>query len=229
MLLGNGIERKIKTEQTPSSQDAAINVGKGNGHAHPSQSFLDNYENMSVDELLKQGLQIRILGVPEVGAKSRVETQVKLCIQLVTKTGQEVTRWSHLRLPELMVARGSLKRRGSKLESNGPSEDKILRLEAEVVCSSDIPRRAYTCVSCILRERKRALRKKENRHCREELERTGKTDFLDLSDQAMVERERAKIVLFNCNQLVDFTSGGTILPTRITCYCRHHNEKVGFW
>ncbi|KAI8137392.1 hypothetical protein BJV82DRAFT_358156 [Fennellomyces sp. T-0311] len=28
--------------------------------------------------------------------------------------------------------------------------------------------------------------------------------------------------------MVNFSSGDAILPTRITCYCRHHNEKVGF-
>jgi hypothetical protein len=38
-----------------------------------------------------------------------------------------------------------------------------------------------------------------------------------------------KIVLFNSNQLLDFTTGDVILPTRVTCYCRHHDEKVGFW
>lgn len=77
-------------------------------------------------------------------------------------------------------------------------------------------------------QRKRTLRKKENRRIREELEQTGKTDIIDLKDKDVLERERGKIVLFNCNQLLDFTSGGTILPTRITCYCRHHTEKKGF-
>ena len=27
---------------------------------------------------------------------------------------------------------------------------------------------------------------------------------------------------------MDFSAGDTILPTRITCYCRHHNERLGF-
>lgn len=35
-------------------------------------------------------------------------------------------------------------------------------------------------------------------------------------------------MLFNCAELVDFSAGDTILPTRITCYCRHHNERLGF-
>ncbi|RKP25426.1 hypothetical protein SYNPS1DRAFT_28845 [Syncephalis pseudoplumigaleata] len=180
----------------------------------------------------KPSMQIRVLGIPQTGAKSRVETQVKLCLQLVTKEGDKVTRWSRLRLPEHMVARECLKRRNSKLggpEYREPTDADILSLEVAVVCSSDTTRRVLTCVGCVHRERKRTLRKKENRHIREELERTGRTDFLNLEDEKILKREQSKIVLFNCNQELDFTSGGTILPTRITCYCRHHTEKKGFW
>ncbi|KAJ3089593.1 hypothetical protein HDU96_003714, partial [Phlyctochytrium bullatum] len=43
-----------------------------------------------------------------------------------------------------------------------------------------------------------------------------------------MEIEKKKIILFNCSSFVDFSSGDSILPTRITCYCRHHNERVGF-
>ena len=28
--------------------------------------------------------------------------------------------------------------------------------------------------------------------------------------------------------MLDFSSGSVILPVRITCYCRHHREKIGF-
>ncbi|CAJ0833767.1 11437_t:CDS:10 [Entrophospora sp. SA101] len=51
---------------------------------------------------------------------------------------------------------------------------------------------------------------------------------MDLDDEKMMQLEQNKILLFNCNEIVDFNSGDIILPTRITCYCRHHNEKVGF-
>ena len=40
--------------------------------------------------------------------------------------------------------------------------------------------------------------------------------------------EGSKIVLFNCPELVDMSKGNVSLPVRITCYCRHHREKVGF-
>ena len=38
----------------------------------------------------------------------------------------------------------------------------------------------------------------------------------------------SKIVQFNCSDTLDFSSGSVVLPLRITCYCRHHREKVGF-
>lgn len=40
--------------------------------------------------------------------------------------------------------------------------------------------------------------------------------------------DEERILLFNCSEVVDFSAGDTILPTRITCYCRHHNERLGF-
>ncbi|KAG0306671.1 hypothetical protein BGZ98_001926 [Dissophora globulifera] len=41
--------------------------------------------------------------------------------------------------------------------------------------------------------------------------------------------ERSRIMVFCSTQYIDITpAGDCILPTRITCYCRHHCEKVGF-
>lgn len=42
------------------------------------------------------------------------------------------------------------------------------------------------------------------------------------------EEERRKVVIFNCAEYVEFGAGETVLPTRITCYCRHHKERKGF-
>lgn len=36
------------------------------------------------------------------------------------------------------------------------------------------------------------------------------------------------ILQFNCAELVNFSGGAVVLPLRITCYCRHHKEKIGF-
>lgn len=40
--------------------------------------------------------------------------------------------------------------------------------------------------------------------------------------------EQGSILQFNCSDILDFSSGSVVLPLRITCYCRHHREKVGF-
>ncbi|CAI2166247.1 2979_t:CDS:10 [Funneliformis geosporum] len=188
-----------------------------------------------IQDISDKGLQIHVLGVPQTGAKSRVETQIKLCLQLVTDKGEKVPLWSHLRLPEYMVAKEKLKTKNAR---NPPDqmnilEKGVLNLEATVVCASEIPKKVLTCLGCVQRERKRSQRKKENRHAKAnsnaaapQVEDSNKP--MDLDDEKTMQLEQRKILLFNCSEIVDFSSGDTILPTRITCYCRHHNEKVGF-
>ncbi|RCH85919.1 SPT3 Dosage dependent suppressor of Ty-induced promoter mutations-like protein, partial [Rhizopus stolonifer] len=68
--------------------------------------------------------------------------------------------------------------------------------------------------------RKRSQRRKENKVKHEQEERQ--------VDEKSIALEEQKVLLFNCSEVVDFNSGDTILPTRITCYCRHHNERLGF-
>lgn len=69
-------------------------------------------------------------------------------------------------------------------------------------------------------QRKRAERKKDSKPSIHEMN-AGVMD-------AAFERDRQRILLFNCEPLVNFSTGDAILPTRITCYCRHHNERIGF-
>jgi hypothetical protein len=40
--------------------------------------------------------------------------------------------------------------------------------------------------------------------------------------------EPFNIVQFNCPEVLSFSSGTIVFPLRITCYCRHHRERVGF-
>lgn len=113
-------------------------------------------------------MQIRVLGVPQTGAKSRVETQIKLCIQLVTDDGDKAQWWSHLKLPETMVAKDKLKRQimlttapnGTRIanvagldNNNMPIQpEKMLFLRARVICASDPSKKVVTCLGCIQRE-----------------------------------------------------------------------------
>ena len=119
---------------------------------------------------------IRVLGLPETGAKSRVETQIKVCVQLVNSTTNELaTDWTHVRLPEHMVAKEKLKRKHNQQQQKGASpttggidanssmingaddnsaldENKLLRLEAAVVCDSHPDNEIIMCTSCVHRE-----------------------------------------------------------------------------
>jgi hypothetical protein len=51
---------------------------------------------------------------------------------------------------------------------------------------------------------------------------------MDEDSQAPKGEDTSSIVQFNCPELAEFSTGSTMLPLRITCYCRHHREKVGF-
>lgn len=96
---------------------------------------------------------IRVLGLPSSGAKSRVETQIKVCIQLVNSNNELATEFSHLRLPEHMVAKEKLKRKHQKADDRSALvESKVLRLEAAVVCDSHPDNEIIMCTSCVHRE-----------------------------------------------------------------------------
>jgi hypothetical protein len=98
---------------------------------------------------------IRVLGLPHTGAKSRVETQIKICVQLVDSGGELATNWSHLKLPEHMVAKDKLKRKNQKYgaeEKASLTDSQVLTLEAAVVCDSHPDNEIIMCTSCVHRE-----------------------------------------------------------------------------
>lgn len=103
-------------------------------------------------------VQIRILGVPNTGAKSRVETQIKLCIQLMTGTDKKVMGWSYIRIGDNMLARSRLRKNQQIKPLDGSvatmvsDESKILQLEAKVVCASNTDQPIRMCVGCVRRE-----------------------------------------------------------------------------
>ncbi|KAJ1945558.1 SPT3 Dosage dependent suppressor of Ty-induced promoter mutations-like protein, partial [Linderina macrospora] len=206
----------------------------------------------SVEEAKAKGLRIEVDGIASENAKSRVETQIKITLRLVTESGELVNCWSHLALPEMLVSREKFRHRLHKnphSESSLPVSDQhVVSLEAKIICSSDPTRKVETCIGCIRREYKRSLRRKDNRlrsaapsTCTTPAQsRPGSptgdgpggrpmTGTMEMDwDERRIEVEKQRIVIFNCNDLLEFSKGEVILPTRITCYCRHHNEKVGF-
>ncbi|OZJ06433.1 hypothetical protein BZG36_00553 [Bifiguratus adelaidae] len=254
---------------------------------------------MSSSDDASPPFQIRVLGLPPSGAKSRVETQIKLCLQLVTPSGDKAAGlWSWLRVPDHMIGKERKKKASEKVGVGNTKDQQILELEAGVICASDTEKKVITCVGCVMRERKRTQRKKDFKgkpgdgfssragsptstnpsvsHTPiptptptrgstpaeqdgeamdgEDMPGTGVTtpsctapnspNSICMPDSISSKRtkelspslladpnlphEQRRILLLNSPDLVDFTSGNVILPTRITCYCRHHNEKVGF-
>ncbi|BGP26236.1 membrane-bound transcriptional activator [Rhodotorula toruloides] len=229
--------------------------------APPVSSILPSPSNFSTTppELL-------VMGVPAVGAKSRVETQIKISLALVrprggikredvdysagaslademvspdgglaAKAGDELERigsWNHIRLPRYLALKSS---RGNKAGVSGqpkknarplpdPTPETTLDLDVAVVSATEPHREVYICDNCQAREIKRSQRKKDSK---------GKTytapaPVANEEPQFTPEEERRKVVVFNVTEFVDFTSGEVVLPTRITCYCRHHKEKKGF-
>jgi pyruvate-formate lyase-activating enzyme len=79
----------------------------------------------------------------------------------------------------------------------------------------------FICQGCQAREHKRAQRKKDSRSA-------AGAAAAAAAEERDEDEERRKVVVFNCGEFVEFTGGETVLPTRITCYCRHHKEKKGF-
>ncbi|KAI8096829.1 uncharacterized protein BX664DRAFT_291996 [Halteromyces radiatus] len=218
-----------------------------NGYTTPDSLILDPTSDKSLMMTKPEcPWHVKVLGLPLTGAKSRVETQIKICLQLTNSAGELATNWSHLILPEHMVARDKLKRRNQKYTNTGElhaSDEKstladsdLLKLEAAVVCDSHADNEIIMCSSCVHRERKRMKRKRDNKVARAANKEGGAAklaalfanDLPDLTNENVMAEERKKILLFNCSEYVEFNNGEATLPTRVTCYCRHHSEKVGF-
>ncbi|PWN26860.1 hypothetical protein BDZ90DRAFT_193699 [Jaminaea rosea] len=186
-------------------------------------------------------LQIHVHGIAARGAKSRVETQIKAHLELVRPSQGEgawerIGSFTHLKLPPL-----SATKRKTKKNQQGTAEipkEKTLYLDVAVVNASPPHQRAFACQSCSEREKKRADRRKSGRTksgpipSEEEMRRLGvdpsSPDAGELAAERLTQEESKRIILFNCGDYLEFKDGHTELPTRVTCYCRHHKEKLGF-
>ncbi|KAI5123685.1 hypothetical protein M0805_001713 [Coniferiporia weirii] len=156
------------------------------------------------------------------GTKSRVETQVRVALDLAvmnTSSGgpsnyDTVGSWKWLRLPKGTATRKRSRKEG-KIDA---SPVDTLFLNAEVTCASNPNKQVFSCSTCQGREAKRVARKIAARV------RPTRSE----SDSNDGDGDSSKIIQFNCPDTLDFSGGSVVLPLRITCYCRHHREKVGF-
>lgn len=197
-----------------------------------------------------------IHGIKRKGAKSRVETQIKMRISVIQPptltsdpTPSRIGTFRAIRLqPGLGVKRRAKK--AAEIDQTLGSLDPrlVLRLETQVWCTDSPERRAFACVKCVMRERKRAMSKSaagrkvgrlgtgeesEDGSTRQGSEVDSGMGVQAVQQQAvdadgLTQEDREKIVLFNCGNLVELVEGECELPMRVTCYCRHHKEKTGF-
>ncbi|KZT29025.1 hypothetical protein NEOLEDRAFT_1128538 [Neolentinus lepideus HHB14362 ss-1] len=176
-------------------------------------------------------LPIIIPSIPEGGTKSRVETQVRVTVDLAyasSSAGEsfkydKIGSWKWLKLPKGT----STKRRTRKEGKIDPQSEDILHLAVAVTCASPPHSQVVSCSSCRTREAKRVARKIAARV------RPVRSDSDDPDDPSGQPRQpkhedTSSIIQFNCPEVIDFSTGSAILPMRITCYCRHHREKAGF-
>ncbi|KAJ7045795.1 hypothetical protein C8F04DRAFT_1334748 [Mycena alexandri] len=176
-------------------------------------------------------LSIMFPSLPEGGAKSRVETQVRVTVDLADSSSSSdparydrVGSWKWLQLP-----RGTAtKRRTRKQGKIDPDAEDILHLSATVTCASAPHSRVYSCTSCQTREAKRVAKKLAARVRPARSDSESGDDPASKTTKGKQHEDTTSIIQFNCAEVQDFSSGSVVLPLRITCYCRHHREKVGF-
>ncbi|KAF9575429.1 hypothetical protein EC968_003034 [Mortierella alpina] len=194
---------------------------------------------------VRQGLQIEILGIPAENGKCRVETQLKITLRLTNAHGESVKHWKQIRLPHSLIAKEKHRMEKFNGRNKHIQDSEILTLDTRLVCDHDMTKVLECCDNCIGRERKRAHRRKESQKQPGPLGAipifgaiNPKNGTTSLDNEPVpptptdpVEYqawERRRIMVFSSTEYVDISSGQCLLPTRITCYCRHHNEKVGF-
>ncbi|KAF7321792.1 hypothetical protein MKEN_00701000 [Mycena kentingensis (nom. inval.)] len=176
------------------------------------------------------GLAIVFPNTPEGGVKSRVETQIRTTLELADSSSSSdpanyncVGSWKYLQLPEGTTT----KRRTRKQGKVDPSPEDILHLSATLSCASSPDTRVYSCTSCQKREAKR-LAKKLAARVRPSRSETDSGDDTAQRLKNKPQEDTTSIIQFNCAEIQDFAKGTVALPLRLTCYCRHHREKVGF-
>ncbi|KAJ6594182.1 hypothetical protein B0H19DRAFT_1094293 [Mycena capillaripes] len=176
-------------------------------------------------------LSIMFPSLPDGGTKSRVETQVRVTVDLADSSSSSdpakynrVGSWKWLQLP-----RGTAtKRRTRKQGKIDPDPQDILHLTATVTCASPPHNRVYSCTSCQTREAKRVAKKLAARVRPARSDSESGDDPTTKGSKGKQQEDTTSIIQFNCSEVQDFSSGSVVLPIRITCYCRHHREKVGF-
>ncbi|KAF8635196.1 hypothetical protein AX17_003972 [Amanita inopinata Kibby_2008] len=176
-------------------------------------------------------LPIMFPSIPESGTKSRVETQIRVTVDLAGPSSSadphkydRVGSWKWLKLPPGTAT----KRRTRKQGKIDPEPQDTLFANVYVTCATAPHNRVFSCTSCQMREAKRVAKKLAARVRPARSDSESNDDPSHASGKSKQQEDTTSIIQFNCAQVLDFSTGSVVLPLRITCYCRHHREKVGF-
>ncbi|TFK68690.1 hypothetical protein BDN72DRAFT_841478 [Pluteus cervinus] len=176
-------------------------------------------------------LPIIFPSIPEGGTKSRVETQVRVTVDLADSSSSSdphkyarVGSWKWLKLPQGTAT----KRRTRKQGKIDPDLQDVLQLSATITCASPPHNRVLSCSSCQAREAKRVAKKLAARVRPARSDSESADNSNSIAPKSKHTEDTTSIIQFNCAEVLDFSTGSVVLPLRITCYCRHHREKVGF-
>lgn len=153
----------------------------------------------------------------DLPANSRVETQIKLQINIEPAPVQNIIHLSTNGIPrrKYMLQKPVHQWKENLLQH-------VLFLETHIIKTSD-KKRASVCDKCCKREERRFSRRK-----------SGNTDAdlwaVNDSKEALIFNTKQLCVLNNSN--VDLKSQKSLknvtIPCRFVCYCRHHKETIGF-
>lgn len=202
--------------------------------------------------------RLMILGIAKEGAKSRVETQVRISLVLlrgkqeVKLEGAEDVRG---KMTEALIERATavdgtllkgdeaaqLERIGAWPHLKLPAFSAIKR-KAKKLIKTGVPAEEtlYLDVSVVRASEPfdqvfcctscQARERKRTQRKREARVRPAQEISSDEDAKNNAdEEEKKKIVVFNSGEWCEFGTGEVTLPARITCYCRHVKEKKGFW
>ncbi|KAF9051092.1 hypothetical protein BDZ89DRAFT_524536 [Hymenopellis radicata] len=179
-------------------------------------------------------LPIMFPSIPESGTKSRVETQVRVTVDLADpSTSPDPSRydrvgsWKWLKLPPGTATKRRTRKQG-KIVLIDPEPLDVLHLSVSVTCASPPHNPVLSCSNCRAREAKRVAKKVAARVRPARSDSESGDDPNRKPSKSSHREDTSSIIQFNCSEIVDFSTGSVVLPLRITCYCRHHREKVGF-
>lgn len=112
-----------------------------------------------------------------------------------------------------------------------------LYLVVSARCWSNPSLIVHPCGNCSNREAARVSRNEVIRLARQDSKRTDPTNKLarplpDSKGRSVGRNNTAAVpscvVVFNCPELLELRDGRVSLSTRVTCYCKHHGEKIGY-